>query len=65
MADVAVVGAGPAGLSSAWRLVEAGARVTIYESAARAGGRMRTETMDGALVDTGVQLVSTSHTALF
>jgi oxygen-dependent protoporphyrinogen oxidase len=65
MADIAVIGAGPAGLSAAWRLVEAGARVTIYEAAARAGGRMRTETMEGALVDTGVQLVSTSHTALF
>lgn len=63
--DVAVIGAGAAGLSAGLRLAEAGARVTVYEAAARAGGRMRTETLEGALVDVGVQLVSTAHTALF
>jgi oxygen-dependent protoporphyrinogen oxidase len=63
--DVAVIGAGAAGLSAGLRLAEAGAQVTVYERAARAGGRMRTETLEGALVDVGVQLVSTSHTALF
>lgn len=62
--DAAVVGAGAAGLAAALRLTESGARVTIYECAARAGGRMRTETLDGARVDVGVQLVSTSHTSL-
>ena len=63
--DVAVVGAGAAGLSAAVRLAQAGERVTIYERGVRAGGRMRTETVEGARVDTGVQLVSSSHTSLF
>jgi protoporphyrinogen/coproporphyrinogen III oxidase len=62
--DAAVIGAGAAGLAAALRLVRAGARVTVYEREARAGGRMRTETLDGARVDVGVQLVSSSHTSL-
>jgi oxygen-dependent protoporphyrinogen oxidase len=37
----------------------------LYERDVRAGGRMRTETLDGARVDVGVQLVSSSHTSLF
>ncbi|MBR9989440.1 MAG: FAD-dependent oxidoreductase [Gemmatimonadetes bacterium] len=63
--DVAVIGAGAAGLAAALRLTHAGARVTVYERDGRAGGRMRTETLDGARVDVGVQLVSSSHTSLF
>jgi oxygen-dependent protoporphyrinogen oxidase len=63
--DIAVIGAGAAGLSAALRLTRAGARVTVYERDARVGGRMRTETMDGARVDVGVQLVSSTHTSLF
>ena len=62
--DTAVIGAGAAGLAAALRLVRAGVRVTVYEREARAGGRMRTETLDGARVDVGVQLVSSSHTSL-
>jgi protoporphyrinogen/coproporphyrinogen III oxidase len=62
--DVAVIGAGAAGLAAALRLVRAGARVTVYEREARAGGRMRTETLGGARVDVGVQLVSSSHTSV-
>jgi oxygen-dependent protoporphyrinogen oxidase len=60
-----VIGAGAAGLAAAVRLTQAGARVTVYERNGRAGGRMRTETLDGARVDVGVQLVSSSHTSLF
>ncbi|MGH7464827.1 MAG: FAD-dependent oxidoreductase, partial [Longimicrobiales bacterium] len=63
--DIAVIGAGAAGLAAALRLTEAGARVTVYERAGRAGGRMRTETLDGARVDVGVQMVSSSHTSVF
>jgi glutamate synthase (NADPH/NADH) small chain len=38
---VAVVGAGPSGLATAWRLSRAGAQVTLYESAAKPGGFLR------------------------
>ncbi len=38
---VAVVGSGPAGLAAATRLNQAGHTVTIFESAARAGGLLR------------------------
>ena len=36
--QVAIVGGGPAGLSSAYDLVQAGYEVTVYERAAKAGG---------------------------
>lgn len=61
----AVIGAGPAGLAAAWSLTEAGATVTVYDASARAGGMLRTETIVGAHVDVGVQLVSSSDTSLF
>jgi len=38
---VAVVGAGPAGLSAAWYLGAAGVEVTIYEAMEKAGGMLR------------------------
>lgn len=55
--DVAVVGAGAAGLAAAWTLVEAGARVTLYERHASVGGRLRSDDLDGATVDPTVQLL--------
>jgi protoporphyrinogen/coproporphyrinogen III oxidase len=61
---VAVVGAGMAGLSAAWTLSEAGAEVVVYESAAAAGGRMRSDLLDGCTVDPGVQLLSSTYTEL-
>ncbi len=36
--DVAVVGAGPAGIAAAWQLAEAGAHVTVFEKAGTPGG---------------------------
>lgn len=38
---VAIIGAGPAGLSAAWDLYEARAKVTIFERDAEAGGLLR------------------------
>ncbi len=38
---VAVVGAGPAGLSAAYYLAQAGVEVTLFESEAKAGGMLR------------------------
>jgi oxygen-dependent protoporphyrinogen oxidase len=53
MAAVAVVGAGVAGLTAAFRLKRRGVRVVVYESADRAGGVLRTEARDGYLADLG------------
>ena len=63
MKRIAVVGAGPAGLSAAWTLLEAGADVTVYERSSVAGGKLRTEEMGGAHVDAGVQLISSTYTS--
>jgi oxygen-dependent protoporphyrinogen oxidase len=62
---IAVVGAGAAGLAAAWSLTSAGESVTLYDASARAGGVLRTETLDGAHVDVGVQLLSSTYTAVF
>jgi protoporphyrinogen/coproporphyrinogen III oxidase len=60
----AVIGAGPAGLAAAWRLQAAGARVRLYDPAGP-GGRLRTESVDGLAVDTGVQLLASQYTRTF
>lgn len=48
-----VVGAGPAGLSAAYRLANAGVRVTVLESDSAIGGRTRTERVGGFTINTG------------
>jgi oxygen-dependent protoporphyrinogen oxidase len=51
--DVAVVGAGAAGLAAATVLRAAGREVLVFEAEARAGGSARTERRDGYLVERG------------
>jgi oxygen-dependent protoporphyrinogen oxidase len=53
MAAVAVVGAGVAGLTAAYRLKRAGVRVVLYEASDRIGGTVRTERRDGYVADLG------------
>lgn len=50
---VVVVGAGISGLTAAYRAQQAGARVTLVEAAARAGGVLHTEKRDGFLLELG------------
>lgn len=40
-ADVAIIGAGPAGLAAAYFLTRGGAKVTVFDTAARPGGTVR------------------------
>jgi oxygen-dependent protoporphyrinogen oxidase len=51
--DVLIVGGGIAGLSAAWELVQRGRRPIVLEAEARPGGLIRTETIDGFVIDAG------------
>jgi ferredoxin len=46
---VAVVGAGPAGLSAAWSLLRAGHEAVVFDAADRAGGALRSEDLAARL----------------
>jgi len=59
---VAVVGAGPAGLTAAFRLARAGAAVTVLEAAPAVGGRTRTDLLDGCRIDVAAQLFGSVYT---
>ena len=50
---VAVVGAGLAGLSAAWKLRQAGADVVVLDAGRHAGGVIVTERRDGFIVEGG------------
>lgn len=52
-AKVAVIGAGPAGLSCAQTLLDLGYQVDIFEVNSKAGGLSRTIEVMGQLVDLG------------
>lgn len=62
--NVAIVGAGLAGLTCAWRLQQAGHRVVLFEREARAGGRMASVDVDGFRVDVGANLMLANYTHL-
>jgi len=53
---VLIVGGGLAGLACAVRLHDAGARPAIFERSDGVGGRVRTDPMDGFLLDHGFQV---------
>jgi phytoene dehydrogenase-like protein len=59
--DVAVVGAGLAGLACARRLVGAGLDVQLFEASDAVGGRVRTDLVDQFLLDRGFQVLSTAY----
>ncbi|WP_435180755.1 NAD(P)/FAD-dependent oxidoreductase [Halorussus sp. AFM4] len=53
MTDIAVVGAGVAGLGAAYALREADAAVTVFERRETVGGRAATRRRDGCVYDVG------------
>jgi phytoene dehydrogenase-like protein len=59
--DVVIVGAGLAGLSCAKHLQRAGKKVAIYEASDGVGGRVRTDELDGYLLDRGFQVLLTAY----
>lgn len=62
--DVAVVGAGLAGLSCARTLHRAGRSVAVLEASDAVGGRVRTDEVDGFLLDRGFQVLLTGYPEL-
>ena len=56
--DVAVVGAGLAGLATAYRLASEGHRVEVFESEAVPGGRMVSARVDGYTIDRGAETLA-------
>ncbi|MEU9292396.1 NAD(P)/FAD-dependent oxidoreductase [Streptomyces sp. NPDC048266] len=59
--DVLVVGAGVAGLACARDLLAAGVGVRVVEAGDEVGGRMRSDRVEGFVVDRGFQVFNTSY----
>lgn len=59
--DVAVVGAGLAGLAAAMHLQNAGLEVAVLEASDGVGGRVRTDFVDGFRLDRGFQLYNPAY----
>ncbi|TQK20330.1 phytoene dehydrogenase-like protein [Microbacterium sp. SLBN-154] len=62
--DVAVIGAGLAGLRAADILARAGRDVVLLEAADDVGGRERTDIVDGFLLDRGFHVLNPAYPAL-
>lgn len=56
-----VVGAGLSGLAAAIELTNAGYEVAVFEASDRVGGRVRTDSEDGFLLDRGFQILLTAY----
>ncbi|MGI9608629.1 MAG: NAD(P)/FAD-dependent oxidoreductase [Acidimicrobiales bacterium] len=63
MSNVTIVGAGLAGLAAAVTLVEEGNDVVVLEASDGVGGRVRTDRVDGYLLDRGFQILLTGYPA--
>ncbi len=61
MATVTVVGAGLAGLAAAVTVAESGHDVVVVDAADGIGGRVRTDHVDGYLLDRGFQILLTAY----
>ncbi len=61
MSHIVVVGAGLAGLAAAKLVAERGHEVSVYEASDGVGGRVRTDEVDGYLLDRGFQILLTAY----
>ncbi len=61
MTDVAIVGAGLAGLTCAQDLTRAGLQCSVLEASDGVGGRVRTDAVDGFLLDRGFQILLSAY----
>lgn len=59
--DVIIIGAGLSGLSAAIHLHRQGRKVLILEASDRAGGRVKTDFVDGFILDRGFQVLLTAY----
>ena len=62
--DVVVIGAGLSGLAAARQIQQSGLSVVIVESSDAVGGRVRTDKVDGFLLDRGFQVLLTAYPEL-
>jgi protoporphyrinogen oxidase len=59
--NIYIIGAGVSGLVAAYELERAGLRPTILEASNAVGGRIKTDEVDGYLLDRGFQVLLTSY----
>jgi oxygen-dependent protoporphyrinogen oxidase len=59
--SVAVIGAGIAGLTAAYKLQQRGFAVTVFEADATPGGRMRSETHGEYVIERGAQFIASRY----
>ncbi len=62
--DVVVIGAGLSGLAAARQIQQSGFSVVVLEASDAVGGRVRTDNVDGFLLDRGFQVLLTAYPEL-